>query len=193
MKGNKRMETSMRRIMLALIFSAGACSSKQETREMNTQAAVSVPKLEIRDDLVLELVNGTKGASIACKNEQGQVFRDYSVSDVVYRVRGGYLEKVENLGCPVVQQETRKPLTDQMRDLLALSLEEMETITVKTEEKCVSDGTYAGVRLANTEKGEQFVYIIPKSKVACKGSFVSIADWELILDQFNFIFSMDES
>lgn len=193
----------MRPLVLAIVLFAlplmGACSSRQENREITPQAAlgmgedaVAVPKLEIRDDLVLELVRGTSGAWIGCKNEQGQEFRDYFVSDVVYRVRGGYLEKVENVGCPVVQQETRKALTNQTRQLLALALEEMKTITVATKEECYADGTYAGVRLPNTEKGKQFVYIIPKSKIACKGDFVSIADWELILDQFNFIFSMNE-
>lgn len=194
----------MRRLVLIFVSTTfplmGACSSKQESREMKTQAAVeksedaaAVPKLEIRDDLELELVKGTSGAWIGCKNEQGQEFRDYFVSDVVYRIRGGYLEKVENVGCPAVQQETRKALTDQTRQLLALALEEMKTITVETKEECLADGTYAGVRLPNTEKGKQFVYIIPKSRIACKGDFVSIADWELILDQFNFIFSMDDN
>lgn len=198
------METSMRRLMLAFTFSAlpliGACSSKQETRDMKTQAAIensedaaSVPKLEIRDDVVLELVKGTSGASIGCKNEQGQEFRDYFVSDVVFRVRGGFLEKIENVGCPVVQKETRQALTERTRQLLTLALEEMKTITVETKEECYSDGTYAGIRLPNEVKEKQFVYIIPKSRITCKGDFVSIADWELILEQFSFIFSMDEN
>lgn len=166
---------------------------KTQAAVEKSEDAVAVPKLEIRDDLELELVKGTSGAWIGCKNEQGQEFRDSVISDVVYRIRGGYLEKVENLGSPAVQQETRKALTDQTRQLLALALEEMKTITVETKDECLADGTYAGVRLPNTEKGKQFVYIIPKSRIACKGDFVSIADWELILDQFNFIFTMDES
>jgi len=144
----------------------------------------------LRHDVGLELVSVPTGASFGFKNEQGEVFRDYFVSDVVYRVRGGFLEKVENVGCPAVQKETRKALTDRTRQLLALSLEEMKTITVETKGKCYADGTYAGVRLPNEK---QFVYIIPKSRITCNGDFVTIADWELILDQFNFIFSMEEN
>lgn len=194
----------MRRLILAFSLFAlplmGACSSKQESRDMKTQAAVEksedaapAPKLEIRDDLDLELVKGTSGGYFSCKNEQGQPVPDSPATDVLYRVRAGYLEKVENVGCPTVKQETRKVLTNDMRTLLVLALEEMKTITVESKEECYADGTYAGVRLPTEAKDKQFVYVIPKTKIACKGDFVSIADWELILDTFHSAFSLEQS
>ncbi|MDQ3230423.1 MAG: hypothetical protein M3Q07_01270 [Pseudobdellovibrionaceae bacterium] len=193
----------MRPIFIPRVFFAGllllGCLPKaqQQSRtspisSTSVDAVVAVPKLEIRDDLELELVYGVNGGFFNCKNEQGQVVESYP-TDVLFRVRGGLLEKVENLGCPAVKQATEKPLTERRRTILGLALEEMKKITVETEEECYSDGVYAGIRLWNEANEKQFVYIIPKSRNTCKGDFISIADWDLVRDTFDMAFADEQS
>lgn len=178
-------------ILYSLVL-VSACTSKSHEKNQAQAASpevkMEVPKLEIQDDVTLELVSGTSGGYTLCKNEKGEDFSGFDTSDVRFRIKDGYLEKEENVGCPTTVQNTRKPLTDQMRSLLNLALEEMKTITVETKEPCIADGTYAGVRLLDKDGGKQFVYLIPKSKITCLGDFVSIADWESILFSFESTF-----
>lgn len=193
-KGDMLMRPSLIFVICFAIIVIYGCSPKEKVNgqaspSLSSNAEVAVPKLEIRDDLELELVYGVDGGYYNCKNEQGEVVDNYP-GDVLFRIRSGFLEKWENVGCPSVKQETRKPLTDYKRSILKLALDEMKKITVETEEECFADGVYAGIRLPQVK---QFVYIIPKSRNTCKGDFISVADWDLVRDTFEMAFADEQS
>ncbi len=167
------------------------CSPKESTEELQiplsrieAEAAAAKPRLEIKPGVTLELVHGTRGGYYSCKNEKGESVSNFPVSDVLFRIRDGFMEKEENVGCPGVLQTTRKELTTDRETLIRLALEEMIKITRETRVECPADGSYAGVRILGGSDVQQFVYLVPKTRIHCKGDFITIADWELIRDTF---------
>ncbi|HYX33680.1 MAG TPA: hypothetical protein VE954_11245 [Oligoflexus sp.] len=187
-------------VYLILQLAAG-CSSKQDGRELQsptaeagiqtqTEAILEVPNLEIRSGVTLELVSGFNIGGSSCRNGQGELFKDYPVSDVVYRVQDGFLEKEENVGCPATIQKTRKVITEHGLSLAKAALLEIKRITVETREDCASDYNYVGVRVRGGPEGEKFVHIVPRSRGNCKGDFVTIVDWQQIKETFDLAFSL---